>query len=181
MTDTLTKIAAGLEQAFVTHGFAEPNIETLREAADVSLRTLYKYTPSRGIMVRVAMEHRHGRYMQLVCSDVPEGTSSALSIIVDRVAAWMRLEAAQGCLFHAAVAAAPDDKVLRALLARHKSEVAKSVAKAAGMPEFEMEIALICDGLTQNWALYGSKAVDAAKNLSASLYERHQVACHLVM
>lgn len=181
MTDTISKIAAGLEQAFVTHGFAEPNIETLREAADVSLRTLYKYTPSRDIMVRVAMEHRHGRYMNLVCAEVPDGTAVALSTIIDRIAAWMRLEAARGCLFHAAVAAAPEDKVLRALLARHKSEVAKSVAKAAGMPEFEMEIALICDGLTQNWALYGNKAVLSAKNLCETLYAMHEINRPMVM
>ena len=42
MTDTKTKIAAGLEQAFAARGFAEPSVEDLRDAAGVSLRTLYK-------------------------------------------------------------------------------------------------------------------------------------------
>ncbi|WP_280322004.1 TetR/AcrR family transcriptional regulator [Sulfitobacter faviae] len=45
MTDTKSKIAAGLERAFATRGFADPSVEDLRDAAGVSLRTLYKYTP----------------------------------------------------------------------------------------------------------------------------------------
>jgi AcrR family transcriptional regulator len=42
MIDTATKIASGLEQAFAAQGFAETNVEALRDAAGVSLRTLYK-------------------------------------------------------------------------------------------------------------------------------------------
>ncbi len=55
MRDTATKIAAGLERAFAARGFSEPCVDDLREAAGVSLRTLYKYTPSRDAMVRMAL------------------------------------------------------------------------------------------------------------------------------
>ena len=60
------KIAAGLERTFAKHGFAETDIETLRAGADVSLRTLYKYFPTREERMLAALEHRHRRY--LVCS-----------------------------------------------------------------------------------------------------------------
>ena len=45
MTDTMRRIAGGLERAFAADGFAEPSVEDLRDAAGVSLRTLYKYAP----------------------------------------------------------------------------------------------------------------------------------------
>lgn len=169
MTDAMTRIAAGLERAFAAHGFAEPNVETLRDAAGVSLRTLYKYLPSRSEMVHAALDHRHARYMTRVFSALPEDPGQALPAIVHRIADWMAEEAAHGCLFHAAVAAAPNDDALRALLARHKSEVARRAADAAGLPGRAADIMLILDGLTQSWPLLGDQAVESAKRLSASL------------
>lgn len=56
MLDIQNQIDAGLERAFAKHGFAEPNIETLRKATGVSLRTLYKYVPSRDVMILRALE-----------------------------------------------------------------------------------------------------------------------------
>jgi AcrR family transcriptional regulator len=58
----------GWSAPFAKHGFAEPNIETLRKATGVSLRTLYKYVPSRDVMILRALEHRHRRYMAHVFS-----------------------------------------------------------------------------------------------------------------
>lgn len=169
MADTKTRIAAGLERAFAAHGFAQTNIETLRDAAGVSLRTLYKYAPSRDAMVRCALEHRHQRYMERVFQDLPEDPREALAAIMERVAAWMAAEASHGCLFHAAVAAAPQDAELRALLGRHKAEVAHRAAEAAGPPVREADIALIIEGLTQSWPLLGDAAVVSARRLCALL------------
>ena len=169
MADTRTRIAAGLEQAFAEHGFAEPNIDVLREAAGVSLRTLYKYMPSREEMVLSALEHRHQRYMQLVFADLPEDNDEVLNVILDRVSEWMSTEAAHGCLFHAAVAAAPKDARLRALLERHKAEVSQRIASMSGLSGREGEIALIIEGLMQNWPLHGNKATASAKRLGELL------------
>ena len=171
MTDTMDRIAAGLERAFVRHGFAEPNVETLRDSAGVSLRTLYKYTPSRDDMILSALDHRHRRYMAQIFGGLPEEKARVLPAIVDRIAGWMTNEASHGCLFHAAVAASPNDDRLRALLARHKSEAAACAADAAGLPDRKAEITLILDGLTQCWPLLGEDAVNAAKRLSGGLAE----------
>ncbi len=172
--DTRTKIAAGLERAFASHGFAAPNIEVLRDAAGVSLRTLYKYMPSREEMVRSALEHRHKRYMDHVFTDLPANPDRAMQEIIDRIADWMAREASHGCLFHAAVAAAPQDARLRALLGRHKGEVARHAAEAARLPVREAEITLVIEGLTQSWPLLGSQAVESAKRLAGSLYKMDQ-------
>ncbi|WP_417414813.1 TetR/AcrR family transcriptional regulator [Hoeflea sp.] len=169
MTAIETRIAAGLERAFAEKGFAEPNVEALRDAAGVSLRTLYKYAPSRDAMIRTALEHRHRRYIAHMFDDLPEATDLALSAIVERIADWMKQEAAHGCLFHAAVAAAPYDRDLRALLQRHKSEVARRAAEATGLAERETDLMLIIEGLTQSWPLLGDAAVESARRLGLGL------------
>lgn len=169
MNDTELKIAAGLERAFAENGFAEPSVEDLRDAAGVSLRTLYKYAPSRDVMVRTALEHRHQRYIAHVFDHLPADPDAALSAILDRVAEWMKREATHGCLFHAAVASAPHDPQLRALLLRHKSEVAERAVAATDQPGREVDLTLIIEGLTQSWPLYGDAAVESARRLSRAL------------
>lgn len=169
MTETMTRIAAGLERAFATQGFAEPSVEDLRDAAGVSLRTLYKYAPSRADMVRAALEHRHGRYLSHVFDSLPDDPHAALPALMERVGSWMSQEASHGCLFHAAVAAAPGDDDLRDLLERHKAEVAVRAAQATGLPDREIELMLIVEGLTQSWPLRHQDAVEGAKRLGAAL------------
>ncbi|WP_299475076.1 TetR/AcrR family transcriptional regulator [uncultured Roseibium sp.] len=169
MKDTKARIAAGLERAFAENGFSEPNIDSLREAAGVSLRTLYKYMPSREEMVLSALEHRHRRYMQLVFDDLPSDGTPVLHAVLDCVAHWMSKEASHGCLFHAAVASAPRDERLRALLAKHKSEVAEKASEISGLQNRQGEIALIVEGLMQAWPLYGEAATRSAKKLCDTL------------
>lgn len=169
MDSTLNRIAAGLERAFATRGFAEPNVETLRQEAGVSLRTLYKYAPSREEMVRLALEHRHRRYLERLFTGLPQDPSEALAAILDRVAGWMEQEAFHGCLFHAAVAASPRDAALRALLVRHKEEVARRTAEAGGLAGREAELTLIIEGLTQSWPLGKGAALESARRLTACL------------
>lgn len=169
MNETMTKIAAGLEKAFATRGFAEPSVEDLRNAAGVSLRILYKYTPSRDQMVHVALNHRHLRYLDHIFTDLPADHATALNAIMDRVGAWMQREASHGCLFHAAVAAAPDDADLRALLEQHKSQVADRAVNATGLHGAQVDILLILEGLTQSWPLHRDAAVTSAKRLGTLL------------
>jgi AcrR family transcriptional regulator len=169
MNPTMQKIAGGLERAFASQGFAEPSVDDLREAAGVSLRTLYKYLPSREAMVRAALEHRHERYLSHLFDHLPDDTGRVIPALIERTAEWMRREASHGCLFHGAVASAPEDPELRALLRRHKVEIADRAAKAAGMPEREAEINFILEGLSQGWPVYGERSVDAAMKLARSL------------
>jgi len=165
----MTRIAAGLEQAFAEKGFAAPSVGDLRDAAGVSLRTLYKYTPSREEMVYAALEHRHQRYLAKVFGDLPENPDSALAVIFERVGDWMRTETTRSCLFHAAVASSPRDQRLVALLQQHKEEVARRATKAAALPGKEVELMLILEGLTQTWPLHGEKAVESARTLGQAL------------
>ncbi|MBS8261256.1 TetR/AcrR family transcriptional regulator [Roseibium polysiphoniae] len=172
MNATMTKIASGLEHAFALRGFAEPSVEDLREAAGVSLRTLYKYTPSRDDMVLAALEHRHQRYLASTFDDLPEDQAMATDSLMERIGAWMLNEASHGCLFHAAVAAAPGDARLRALLERHKGEVSERAARACGLTQHQVDLNLIIEGLMQSWPIHSEEAVASAKRLSGLLRVR---------
>ncbi|MDO6780196.1 MULTISPECIES: TetR/AcrR family transcriptional regulator [unclassified Marinovum] len=179
MTDTMGKISAGLERAFASRGFAEPSVDDLRDAAGVSLRTLYKYTPSRAEMVLAALEFRHRRYLVHVFDGLPSDPQRALDAIFGRVGDWMATETAHGCLFHAAVAADPGSAPLRGLLDRHKAEVAQRAAEVCDLARAEdgqqtdagTAFLLILEGLTQTWPLRGRAAVDAAKQLGQMLHQ----------
>lgn len=71
MLTTKKQIASRLEQAFNTRGFAEPSVADLKEAAGVSLRTLYRYFPSKDAMVNWALDYRHARYLAFLAKDEP--------------------------------------------------------------------------------------------------------------
>jgi AcrR family transcriptional regulator len=167
MSEMMQKISAGLERSFAARGFAEPSVVALRDAAGVSLRTLYKYTPSRGDMVLAALEYRHQRYLTHVFDDLPTPPDHALDAILSRLEDWMNTEATHGCLFHAAVAADPGNSELRALLTRHKTEVAQRASAACKLPEPVLFV--LIEGLIQAWPLQKDLAVDAARRLAKGL------------
>lgn len=174
MDSTENRIAAGLERAFARHGFAQASVDDLRAACDVSLRTLYRHAPSRGQMVLIALEHRHSRYMARLTEDLPQ--TGVLDAVLERVADWMRTEAPQGCLFHAAVAAAPDDPALREMLSRHKTQMARAVAEACDLSGREPELTLVLEGLTQSWVTMGDAALTAARRMAVLLKADQQAA-----
>ena len=80
MTDFATHIATSLEACFVERGFVEPGVDALRDAAGVSLRTLYKYFPSREAMVVGALDHRHERYLSFIVEEAPADPGAPIEI-----------------------------------------------------------------------------------------------------
>jgi AcrR family transcriptional regulator len=166
-----TEMVARLEQAFAASGFAELGVDDLRAHTDVSLRTLYKHFPSRGEMVRAALEHRHERYIAHLFTDLPTSPEAATAAIFERIGDWMHRNASEGCLFHSAVAAYPHDEDLRALLERHKDEVAEGMGRATGLESVRDDLLLLHEGLTQSWRLLGDRAVARAVVLAGLLFQ----------
>ena len=166
MPDMKSKIAERLERAFAERGFTEPGVAELRERAEVSIRTLYKHFPSRAGMILAALEHRHRRYLAFL---FPEGDAPTLDAVWSRVGRWMAENAFTGCLFHAAVAAHPQDAALKALLQRHKSAAAARLPECAGTPEAGVPLLLVHEVLVQSWPIEGEKAVASARRLAAPL------------
>lgn len=171
MVETREKIAAGLEQAFARNGFTELGVDDLREATQVSLRTLYKYCPSREDMILLALQRRHERYLAHLFDGLPEAPEQTLEALFDRIGAWMATNAPAGCMFHGAIAAHPDSASIRTTLERHKTEVADRMALVTGLPSARDDLTLLHEGLTQSWPLIGERAVSRAKALAHRLLE----------
>lgn len=169
MESMKAKIAARLEEAFAARGFAEPGVDDLREVSQVSLRTLYKYFPSRMDMVIAALDNRHARYTAFLFADLPDRPDAAADTIFERIGEWMQAGSATGCMFHSAVAAHPGNPALAELLGRHKREIASRMARAAGLHGGEDELLLLHEGLTQSFTLLGDRAVASAKAMARGL------------
>lgn len=169
MTDTKTKIAAGLEACFRTRGFSEPGVDALRDAADVSLRTLYKYFPSREDMVAGALDHRHDRYLAFLSEGMPASGPEAIDHVFARLEEWLLTEDGVGCLFVNALAAHPDNSAIRAAVERQKSATCALIARCAGQDARANPLFLLHEGATAAWPLLGPEAIRTARRSAAWL------------
>ncbi|EAR10433.1 TetR/AcrR family transcriptional regulator [Reinekea blandensis] len=163
MNKTQEKIATGLETAFAKHGYTEMGVDGLRNAAQVSLRTLYKYCPSKEDMILLALEHRHKRYEAFLRER--SETEYTAADLFDRIGRWMQDNDSQGCLFHDAVLSHPGSKRIRAMYTWHKEEIARAMAKVTGLDGKSGQLLLIHEGIVQSWPLLGVEAVTNAKQL----------------
>jgi len=173
MNTTTDRIAGRLETAFAAHGFAEPGVDALRHAAEVSLRTLYTHFPSREAMVLAALEHRHRAYLAHLGGDAPaERGDAAIRHVFQRLGAWMETRAPRGCLFVQALAAHPASGPIRDAVVRHKAETRDVLVGVVGQarpaldPTARMALAdalmVVHEGLTALAASVGTSAATAS-------------------
>ncbi|MFB9137043.1 TetR/AcrR family transcriptional regulator [Vibrio olivae] len=165
MNKTQQKIAAGLERAFAEHGFTELGVDGLRLAADVSLRTLYKYCPSKEAMIIMALEHRHSRYLAYLFEGLSGNRQQIADELLNRVGRWMDESVSEGCLFHNAVVSYPHSEPIRNLLEQHKTDVTEKMATVTQLVERRSTLLLIHEGIVQSWPILGVTAIESAKAL----------------
>jgi len=166
MVDTKQKIVESLEQSFSKYGFAEPTVSDLRDMANVSLRTLYRYFPSRDEMVVAALKHRHVRYLSFVFDDLPMGQKARINAVFDRIETWMTTNSPNGCIFQNALAASPQSEELGALLFKHKQEIGQMLAESLDRKGDELVMCQIHEGAIQSWVFQGKVAIEIARNLT---------------
>jgi AcrR family transcriptional regulator len=169
MTDTAKLIASRLEACFVRCGFSEPGVDALREASGVSLRTLYKYFPSREAMVVGALDHRHDRYLSFIEDGAPANGPASIKHLFRRIEDWMAGECGTGCLFLNALAAHPSSGDIRRAVERQKNGTRSLFGRRAGRPELADELFLLHEGATAAWPVLGSKAIRTAQGAALKL------------
>lgn len=134
------RIARNLDAQFAKMGFAIPGVDSLRESADVSLRTLYKYYPSREAMIVGALVYRNQIYLDWISGGPETGLGHVLHIY-ERLGEWLVEGVNNGCLFLNALAAYPDAPEVRQMAAFHKdcvrAEFARRVKKIAPYSDSE--------------------------------------------
>ena len=169
MTQTATLIASRLETCFVEHGFLEPGVDALRDACGVSLRTLYKYFPSREAMVIGALNHRHDRYLSFIEDGVTANGPTSIAHVFGRIEDWMKGECGTGCLFLNALAAHPSNSRIRGTVTRQKDGTRSLLGRRSGRPELADALFLLHEGATAAWPLMGSQAIRTARESALKL------------
>lgn len=161
MTSTRERIAGGLERGFSEQGFTEPAVGDLRAEAEVSLRTLYRYFPSREAMVVGALEHRDRAYFAWLAGGPDDGVGHVLHPLV-RLGDWLAEVANTGCLFLNAMAEHPDSEAIAAAVTDHKGRLAEEfrrrlvhVAPQTDTAELAQTLFLLHEGMTQAARIQG--------------------------
>ncbi|WP_133013009.1 TetR/AcrR family transcriptional regulator [Marinomonas flavescens] len=168
------QIAASLELAFSQYGFAEPNVDKLKTACNVSLRTLYKHYPSKEAMVVAALAYRHQRYLTYLDSALSSNAEQALFDIFQRLEVWMAENAPHGCLSMNAVAAFPDNALINKAVKEHKEEVRQFLAEKSQRLDLINPLFLLHEGISSAWPILGAKAVVAAQTTLSILMNTTQ-------
>jgi AcrR family transcriptional regulator len=169
------QIAAHLEAAFSQYGFAEPSVSVLQKASGVSLRTLYKYYPSKESMIEGALTYRHNRYVALLTTnevnvDQDLAPLEAVLLAFDNLEEWMQDFAPHGCLSLQALAAYPDNAMIQNSVKQHKQEVTQALGQIAKSPALASSLFLIHEGVSAAWPAMGQHALTTAKTLITQLF-----------
>ena len=162
-------IAANLEVAFSRYGFAEPSVTQLKEACEVSLRTLYKYYPSKDAMIVAALQFRHQRYLDFLLLDAPAIGIAAVQHIFNRLEQWMQDFAPNGCLSMNAMAAYPDNHIITDAVTTHKEDVRHFLGQQSGREDLSTALFLLHEGVSSAWPVRGHEAIDTAHRLLSKL------------
>lgn len=168
MVDTEQQIARNLERQFAEMGFATQGVEALRAGADVSLRTLYKYFPSREAMVIGALDYRDRTYAEWIGEGPDTGAAHVLHVL-DRLSDWLHQISNMGCLFRNALAAYPESEPIRSAVEAHKAHVREMfrrrlthAAPDCPIEDLTLALFLLHEGLTESARLIGPEAATAA-------------------
>ncbi|MEP3049048.1 MAG: TetR/AcrR family transcriptional regulator [Roseibium sp.] len=172
MSEAKEKLAAGLEQVFWNRGFSDPSVPDLRAGVGVSMRTLYRYFPSREAMILGALEYRHHRYLSYVQEGVSEPGLAASEQLFDKLGGWMRLTEGKECFFRQAMAANPDSVEISATVKRHKAELLTFFGTLSGHMGFATTLYLLHEGVTASYAELGERAVEEAKVMVRQMFKK---------
>lgn len=157
------QIAAQLEQAFSDYGFTEPSVAKLQKASGVSLRTLYRYYPSKESMVIGALQHRHTRYIELLSAEQTSRRKDSLLAIFRQLENWMQTQAPTGCMSMSALAAYPGNSLISEAVKQHKHDLLALFVTLCGDEALAMQIFLLHEGLSAAWPVIGASSFEAAQ------------------
>ncbi|MEL0624882.1 TetR/AcrR family transcriptional regulator [Marinomonas arenicola] len=169
------QIAASLEVAFSQYGFAEPNVDKLKTACNVSLRTLYKHYPSKESMVIAALDYRHQRYLAYLESERPEDGVQSIVHTFQKLGDWMADYAPHGCLSMNAIAAFPKQVQINQAVLQHKAEVRDLLGKYSQRPDLANTLLVLHEGISSAWPILGENAISSATSALLTLLNHSEM------
>lgn len=163
MTPKQIELASKLEQAFALYGFAEPNVAKLKNYTGTTLKTLYKYFPSKEDMIIGALNYRQSRYISFLEEDCPPTQNDALHHIFERLSLWLTTFAPRGCMSLQALASYPGNQQIETAVNEHKHEVLLWLSQKLKDKALSNRVFLLHEGMSSAWPTLGKEALTAAK------------------
>ena len=158
-----SELASKLEQAFALYGFAEPNVAKLKDYTGTTLKTLYKYFPSKEDMIIGALDYRHSRYIAFLEENCPSTRNEAVNHIFERLSVWLTTFAPRGCMSLQALASYPNNLQIETAVNNHKHAVLTWLNEKLEDPALSNSVFLLHEGMSSAWPTIGDKALTAAK------------------
>jgi AcrR family transcriptional regulator len=168
------QIAGKLEHAFSQHGFTEPSVATLQKLSGVSLRTLYKYYPSKETMIIAALTNRHQRYLDYFANSSDSTGAAWVTSAFEHLSYWMKNSAPHGCLSTQALAAYPNNVQIAEAVKQHKRDIQQLLAEKSGHPELSLQLFLLHEGISSGWPIMGDLIIASANKMVMDLFVHHR-------
>ncbi|WP_256253669.1 TetR/AcrR family transcriptional regulator [Alteromonas sp. V450] len=162
MTPKQTELASKLEQAFALYGFAQPNVAKLKDYIGTTLKTLYKYFPSKEDMIIGALNYRHSRYISFLETGCPPSRNEALKHIFERLSLWLNTYAPRGCMSLQALASYPGNQEIETAVNEHKHDVLLWLNQKLKDEALAQTAFLLHEGMSSAWPVLGEDALSAA-------------------
>jgi AcrR family transcriptional regulator len=157
-----------MDALFEQQGFAATSVDDLRDAAGVSLRTLYRRYGSREQMIVAVLRNRAEKYLAHLAG------SGGVRQLFERTEQWMKMSHSQlGCLFLRARADHPGHPAIEQATADYHTALHSrltAAAEADGLDDAAVkELFVLHEGLI---AAVPAVGVDAAVRATRSALER---------
>ena len=172
-------IISAAETLFDQNGFAETGMDAIRDVAGASLKTIYKYYPSRDLLIGAVLQHRHDRYLEDLSNTIPgDGGPDVVLHIFDHLDEWFERHGARGCLFFRALSAYPQSEPVKNAVVdfknRYRASIRRIVSRAGMEPveDIAQVLFVLAEGATASAATLGTeKAVACAQAAARSFIE----------
>ncbi|MDO6566106.1 TetR/AcrR family transcriptional regulator [Alteromonas sp. 1_MG-2023] len=166
-------IAARLESAFSINGFTQPNVASLKEQTGTTLKTLYKYFPSKEDMIIGALDHRHQRYLSFLATDCPDDLHGAVKHVFDRLALWLAQYAPNGCMSLQALSSYPNYVQVTTAVNTHKADVRQWLFDLTGNDSLSNSLFILHEGMSAAWPTMGEETLDTTQVMLNQILKEH--------
>jgi AcrR family transcriptional regulator len=160
------KVLETADRLYYTLGIQAVGMDTLRAAAGISLKRLYRLFPSKESIVEQVLLRRHEMWNAMVedAIDVPDPRQRLLAIY-DMLARWFDQDDFRGCVFINSFgelgASAPRvAQIVRAHKAGFQTRLDELVAQAGAPASLAPQLAILAEGAQTTAAIAGTN--DAA-------------------
>lgn len=168
-------IAARLENAFSVNGFTQPNVASLKEQTGTTLKTLYKYFPSKEAMIIGALTHRHQRYLSFLAADCPDDMKAAVKHVFSRLALWLKQYAPNGCMSLQALSSYPNYTQVTTAVNTHKADVRQWLYDLTQSESLSHSLFIMHEGMSAAWPTMGEQALTTTQAMLDQTLIKHDL------